>query len=755
MRFCSSLCLLAGLASTVCAATIDLRHAAVRIPQSFNGTERKAVALLVEEVEKRSQVRWPVGNVASGTCVEMNITGNGRPAEGYRIETGRAGCAVKLTGNDSRGLLYAAGRLLRELRIHPGSVVLPAPLNITTAPRFAIRGHQLGYREANNTWDAWSAAQFEQYIRDLAVFGSNTIELTAPGPPQASPHFKLPPLEMDQHISRICAEYGLDVSIWLPASEKDYADAATVERALREWDKLFAALPKLDAVFVPGGDPGHTRPGVLMPFLEKASAVLRKHHPKAQMWISPQGLDEEWLNELYTVLRTEPKWLNGIVHGPWARVSPEQLRAAVPGRYPIRLYPDISHTMRCQHPVRDWDRAFALTYVREPINPRPKAEAEVVRTHRRSINGFITYSDGSNDDVNKIVWSALGWDPDADITTALHEYGRYFVGAEEFGDTLAALERNWVGRLAENNSVAPTLRQLRALENPERLKNWRFQQALYRATYDAYTQQRLRAESAQEERAYAALRNAAQSGSAKAMDTAEKALATAPVALELRERVRQLAQALFETIGMQLSVKLYQGAGWERGVTLDTLDEPLNDRPWLTAEFAQIRKISDEKERLAELDALAHRTDPGPGGFYDDVGNPPYEPHVVKYGDFSLQGYTRRGDQPLAWFDHATSWPGRPVVLRYTGLDPNAAYKVRVVYAGENVNQEQGIRLMANGTVAVHPYMKRPLPVRPVEFDIPREATRTGTLTLEWDREAPPSGRIRGAQVSEVWLLRK
>jgi hypothetical protein len=739
----------------VCAATIDLSHAAVRIPQSFNGTGRKAVALLVEEVEKRSQVRWPVENVASGTCVEMNITGNGRPAEGYRIETGGAGCAVKLTGNDSRGLLYAAGRLLRELRIHPGSVVLPEPLNITTAPHFAIRGHQLGYREANNTWDAWSAAQFEQYIRDLAVFGSNTIELTAPGPPRASPHFKLTPLEMDQQISRICAEYGLDVSIWLPAPEKDYADAATVERALREWDKLFAALPKLDAVFVPGGDPGHTRPGVLMPFLEKASAVLRKHHPKAQMWISPQGLDEEWLNELYTVLRTEPTWLNGIVHGPWARVSPEQLRAAVPGRYPIRLYPDISHTMRCQHPVRDWDRAFALTYVREPINPRPKAEAEVVRTHRRSINGFITYSDGSNDDVNKIVWSALGWDPDADITTALHEYGRFFVGAEEFGDTLAALERNWVGRLAENNSVAPTLRQLRALENPERLKNWRFQQALYRATYDAYTQQRLRAESTQEERAYAALRNAAQSGSAKAMDTAEKALATAPIAMELRERVRQLAQALFETIGMQLSVKLYQGAGWERGVTLDTLDEPLNDRPWLMAEFARIRKMADEKERLAEINALVRRTDPGPGGFYDDVGNPPYEPHVVKYGDISLQGYTRRGDQPLAWFDHATSWPGRPVVLRYTGLDPNAAYKVRVVYAGENVNQEQGIRMMANGTVVVHPYMKRPLPVRPVEFDIPREATRTGTLTLEWDREAPPSGRIRGAQVSEVWLLRK
>jgi hypothetical protein len=80
---------------------------------------------------------------------------------------------------------------------------------------------------------------------------------------------------------------------------------------------------------------------------------------------------------------------------------------------------------------------------------------------------------------------------------------------------------------------------------------------------------------------------------------------------------------------------------------------------------------------------------------------------------------------------------------------------VRVVYAGELVSQDQGIRLMANGGIVVHPYMKKPLPVRPVEFDVPAEATRNGELTLEWDREPTPSGRSRGAQVAEVWLIRK
>ena len=46
-------------------------------------------------------------------------------------------------------------------------------------------------------------------------------------------------------------------------------------------------------------------------------------------------------------------------------------------------------------------------------------------------------------------------------------------------------------------------------------------------------------------------------------------------------------------------------------------------------------------------------------------------------------------------------------------------------------------------------------PVAPVEFDIPREATRNGELDLSWYREAGLGGNGRGCQVSEVWLIRK
>ena len=75
----------------------------------------------------------------------------------------------------------------------------------------------------------------------------------------------------------------------------------------------------------------------------------------------------------------------------------------------------------------------------------------------------------------------------------LREYGRYFIGeryADDFAQGLLALERNWRGPLAANEGVDTTLAQFQEMERtatPQMLANWRFQQALYRAYYDAYT----------------------------------------------------------------------------------------------------------------------------------------------------------------------------------------------------------------------------------------------------------------------------
>src|SRR5262249_38226146 len=141
-----------------------------------------------------------------------------------------------------------------------------------------------------------------------------------------------------------------------------YSNPATVEFALKEWGEVFQQLPRIDAVFVPGGDPGHTQPKHLMALLEKQAQSLHRFHPRAQLWVSPQGFNEQWMAEFVGILRNEgPAWLNGIVYGPQVRGTISQLRAAIPSKYPLRHYPDITHSRQCQFPVPDWDTAFAVT----------------------------------------------------------------------------------------------------------------------------------------------------------------------------------------------------------------------------------------------------------------------------------------------------------------------------------------------------------------------------------------------------------
>jgi hypothetical protein len=582
-------------------------------------------------------------------------------------------------------------------------------------------------------------------------------------------------------MSRLADAYGLDVWVWYPAMDRDYADRRTVEFALKEWAGVFRQLPRIDAVFVPGGDPGRTPPKVLMALLEKQTENLHHWHPRAQMWVSPQSFNQVWLDEFLDLLaRERPAWLTGVVFGPQVRMGLAQLREKVPAQYPIRHYPDITHSRQCQYPVPDWDVAYAVTEARECINPRPEDEAAIFRKIQPGTMGFLSYSEGCNDDVNKFVWSALGWDPETPVLEILRQYSRYFIGdryTDDFARGLLALERNWRGALLTNSSVEATLAQFQSIERtaaPADLRNWRLQQALFRAYYDAYVRRRLIHETAVETQALERLGAAEAGGSLAAMDAAQKILewSAEPVAVPWRERILELGEALFQSIGMQLSVEKYKAIAVDRGASLDTLDYPLNDRRWLRDRFRRIRQLGSETDRLAALAQITHWTDPGPGGFYDDLGNPARQPHLVRGAGFaedpgSLQSPRAdfeedlvldederpQGPRRMSWMDHAETLYDTPLQMHYSDLDSKAHYRVRVLYGGDSPGRR--IRLTTNHGVEVHPYIAKPFPFQTVEYAIPVTATAQGELTLIWQGETGLGGNGRGCQVSEVWLLKE
>jgi hypothetical protein len=427
------------------------------------------------------------------------------------------------------------------------------------------------------------------------------------------------------------------------------------------------------------------------------------------MWVSPQGFNAPWMEQFFQLMDQQPPWLSGIVFGPQVRVNLPELRQRIPKRYPIRFYPDITHSVNAQFTVNDWDVAYAQTEEREGINPRPLDEARIFGVLQPFADaGFLTYSEGYNDDVNKAVWSALGWNPEANVNDVIRDYARYFIGpdmADGFAQGLVALERNWRGPLLTNSAVDVTLAQFQDLErraSPQQKANWRFQQALYRAYYDAYLRARLTDENARERRAMELLAAASTGNPLPAMAAAEAALAVDPLARAgsgLRARVFELAEALFQSIRMQLSVPRYAAIDPGRGANLDLIDRPITNADWLRKRFAEIRVLESDAARRAAIDEILNWTNPGPGGFYDDLGDPVNRPHLEPGAGFEKDpaffhtartGFGSRRNTPwrVSWYRHAEALYGNSIQLRYTALDPSARYKVRFTQAGDGTPRD-------------------------------------------------------------------
>ena len=773
---------------------VDLRQGVIVVPPGERPrVERTAVQVLTEEFARRTGVPLPVQHtwptpqqapvvIAVSTAGESLVDGvwpttwpapaaqsGWRVADGYRVVVDRTGPQTTLfvTGADARGTLYAVGEVLRALRWSPAKdrdmpQGVPATLDVETAPQYALRGHQLGYRATANSYDGWSAAQYEQYIRELALFGVNAIENIPFQDGRDSPHFTLPRERMTEAVSEICARYGLAYWLWVPA-DFDLEDTTRRDAELARIEQMASGLERLDAIFVPGGDPGHNPAPLVFPYLRDIADRIRGHHPDATVWMSLQQFKAPDIDWVYAHLDGPAlEWFGGLVGGP---SSPplDDMRARLHRRYALRDYPDITHVVRAQFPLA-WDPAFAVTLGREPINPRPLFYAQAHDRLAPPTVGAITYSDGAHDDVNKVIWSQRAWSRDREPMDVLRDYTRLFFGtpvAEAAADGIAALERNWEGPLRDNAGVDATLSRWQALHeaHPDVGANWRWQMAVFRAYYDAYTRHRQRREAQDEAAAMEALRKASGVGSARAIADARAALErsdTESCCPEWRARLDTLADQLFQSMRLQTSIERYGASGAERGAVMDFVDHPLNDRWWLEDEFVRVEALADEDARVARLGELAAWKDPGEGSFYDDIGNIAASPRVVGVrvsdGDGEVRAPTPhftweaqgRSRKRLSWLT-SLRWPP---ALRYTGLDPSASYLLRL-------NGNGDVRPRIDGRHVEARTYSTTLG-EPKEYVVPPDALADGILTLTFD-EIDESDRNwrQHSRLNEVWLLRQ
>ncbi|MCQ2479908.1 MAG: hypothetical protein MJ120_04630 [Clostridia bacterium] len=710
----------------------------------------KGAELFADEMKKRTDVEFLIKE-DSDAAFSFEISD---PSDGESFDISEKDGVMVFTAHRLRGLIYAYSMFLRKAVFSDGKIELVKDICGSYTPEMPVRGHQIGYRDANNTYDLWDAEQYRRYFLDIMAFGANVYEGIPGGEDEKNSIMAMSGNEMLAVSSEICKELDLDMSSWHP-EEKSRDDETAVRLAV----EAYSALPKLDCLFVPGGDPGDLMPHDLFERCRKIKEAVKKYHPNLKMWISAQAPHEydDWGEKFAEEVKKCPDFLEGVIFGPNHAMTLPELRECVPEKYPLRFYPDVTHNVRCEYPVHfeenDWSYVLASTLSRESINPRPLEYKHLHDIIKEYVCGSVSYSDGINDDVNKIIFSACDFDSSVTAREAIEDYARMYLwetDAKEFADCVFMLEQNWVGHPAQNEGIEKTLSALQKIgeDTPEINENFRYIMCLFRAECDALVRRRFIFESDLVEKAKEKI-------FAGDVDGAKEILSTDFDCeyKKLREKIDAHAADLNRLIGMQLDVEHYLGKSWERGCTLETIDRPVTDKAFILnlikngTDAEKIKKIL-ERNCVKENEVYFSFALDGVNKLTPQVGE--------FYMDFEGDSPKNNGTIPMCLlnlYDHYS--------LRFDfDVEANQNYILEVTYFNRKFKENAvDFTVNVNDTELYHgvPYsaeideeMKALLPdgYIPAVYKIPAEIVKNGKMSVLIEEPT------RGFLVSEFRIIK-
>ena len=529
--------------------------------------------------------------------------------------------SIQFSAKTIRGLIFSYSHFLRKCEFKDGKIILTKDISGTYTPEKKIRGHQIGYRTTPNTYDAWDYEQYFQYYFDMMAFTTNTCEHIPyeKGVSNRNCLMKYDEEEFLIEASRLADTINMDVSLWHPNSDDE-----TLEEAVTKRRELYKKVPRIDYLFIPGGDPGEYYADEFIKRTKAISKVLKETHPKALMYPSAQAPHKyhDWGDALIKELEKEPEEIDGLIMGPNHAFPMHELRAKTPQKYPMRFYPDITHNLRCEYPVHflndDWNYAFASTLSRESVNPRPVEFSILHRLYSHYTIGSVSYSEGVHDDLNKMVWSLLEFDSNYSLREAVEDYVRFFfygADTEKLTDCIFGLEKNWEGNPQNNPSINATYKSFCELkcDYPALSENWRFLLLYFRACCDELVLDRIKFENALIEEAKNYLKKSDIKKAKELLNTDFPEWYK-----DFRNEIFDLGEKLFNLIGIQLDVEHYHTDGWERGATLDTIDRPITDRLWLLNRISYCKALS-ENEQNGFITRLLNRNKVAPDEYYYSV----------------------------------------------------------------------------------------------------------------------------------------
>ena len=758
---------------------IDLSQARVLCTQT-DPIVAKSAEILRDEVASRTGLQLDGSQSDNSTIVigtetyllendpsTATFLGKLKPtgADGFKIAFDPTQKRLLIAGHDPRSTIYGVGWLLRKSILRQGSMTLTYPGDISVTPAESIRGIDLNppHPKAKDPNDPKVIAQFEQSIRDLMIFGMNSVGVLRRVPPR---------------YVELMKSYGLEIWLVNFYNGNVYSEEESLSRELEGREKVFQSFPAIDHLCTKSGDPGELDPATFFKVQEREVKLLKKYHPQARVWVVPQHVTrapEEYFEDFYRRVN-QASYIDGVAFGPWTRTPLPELRKKIRAELPIRRFPDIGHLYSSQYPLRNLDLPMAICYGRVAINPSPQAHKHIHNLYKDMVIGFTAYTEGYNDDVNKFVWLMQSWDSSSSAEEMMCEYGRFFIGPEyekDFSRGVLGLEENLDGAIESKESINQTLEIWKAMENradPQVKSNPRFQMCLLRAFYDAYVRERYLYEKRLEKEALAILSSADKKNLDEAIGKARQTLRKArlePVRPDLKQRIDELYDKVYVT----------ENAHWtheyQKCMLQSQVDAPLNNSPWIHQCLAEAQRTKSAKKKQEIIDGLLHRTDPGEGGLYFDLGSlqtddilrsgenwandpyylsSPFRNFGVKVNRFTLTPRDFKGRAiPVEWLTQAAIYYDQPMKLTFRGLDPQATYTMRIVYMGNfNTIRNYTVTLKAGEDTPVHEAIapnEKPI----VECQLPSGAIQAdGSVTLTW--QCNRGGR--GVNVAEIFFIR-
>ncbi len=573
-------------------------------------------------------------------------------AEGFAVKmvTLDNAPAIIAVGTDNRGVLYAAGEILRQMELGKQSVRFKT-FEVSTAPAYRFRGAnnpQGGTMRKYTKSRAWTTDEWKNVILDYALAGANCFYAEEWGSTSERTRF-LKSFDLMTTVGiRPNQYYGETPEAWKSGGLADWewiksnwvcpSIPEAREALLKQWTEKLKTLGDHDILRFYAGDPGGCRDERCKPWgktfallCEDISKIALKIHPDLIVLIANQDLTNEGDFAIFDYLSEKSQeWLYGIAYGPgsnamtwyfrnqlndqmfeypgygWLNRYLAETLNALPKDQKIVHYSDITHWIMAQYNVENPERNIAKSFGRRTWHTRPVALHEIFQAIMPFSQGDIIYTEGYHDHFNQYFWHRLLMNPHRSAKEVTDEYCKIYFG-EKASDLMTQaifqLEKNIELPLATNDGINRYYDLVKEAGKliPENLmeKDHLWKLFMQKAALDKYIQLKLQLELKQEERIRQYLEQGLESGKLnKSIDQSLTVLA------EPRETK---AMTVYRKEANQLGIKTEQLFGI-RNVGYFKLDQHLRDMEGLSDSLKKIKSTRSKKEKMEMISIAIKNT---------------------------------------------------------------------------------------------------------------------------------------------------